>query len=84
MQDRCINDDFFKVQSQVLRKSIEEDKWYLSEQEGRDVGWDAAEQHFISTYFCGFAAGFKAAFCSMICPNRKNCQQAQQWLPNCS
>jgi hypothetical protein len=76
----CTNPNFFRLQSIILQKSIQEDKWYMSEREGKDVGWEAAEQHFFQTYFAGFAAGFKAAYCALTCPNRNNCQQAQQWL----
>lgn len=69
----CTNSDFFADQARILRRSIEEDKWYLSEQEGHDVGWKAAEEHFFRTYFSGFAAGFRACYCSLTCPIRNNC-----------
>ncbi len=76
----CSNTSFFSEQAKILRKSIEEDKWYLSEREGHDVGWAAAESHFFRTYFSGFAAGFKACYCSLTCPLRRNCDLAKPWL----
>ena len=69
----CSNGDFFIAQAHILQTCIEEDKWYLSEQEGHDVGWQVAEDHFFQTYFCGFAAGFRACYCSLTCPIRKDC-----------
>lgn len=80
MQQICNNEDFFVVQAKTMQRSIEEDKWYMSEKEHRDVGWDAAEEHFVKTYFLGFAAGFRASYCALVCPNRKDCAQAQRWL----
>jgi len=36
--------------SVFLRDAIETHKWYLSEKEGRDVGFQVAEEDFIVTY----------------------------------
>jgi hypothetical protein len=79
MQQVC-DKEFFETQARILQKSISEDKWFLSEQYGYDVGWDAAQEHFLKTYASGFAAGFKAAYCALVCPHRHDCDQAQKWL----
>jgi hypothetical protein len=80
MQQVCTNKDFFVVQSRVIQKSIEEDKWYLSEQQGKDVGWEMAKEHFINTYFAGFAAGFRASYCTLTCPLRHDCAFAKKFI----
>ena len=80
MQTTCNNEEFFAVQSKVMEKSIAEDKWYLSEKEGKDVGWEIAKEHFYETYFAGFAAGFRVSYCTLVCPHRHNCSEAQKWL----
>ena len=78
--DRCVSPEVFTYQAQVIQKSIEEDKWYLSEQAGHDVGWQAAEEHFIKTYLNGFAAGFRASYCGFVCYHRHNCLLAKKYL----
>jgi hypothetical protein len=79
MHQVCDNKDFFVVQAKIIHNAIDEDKWYLSEQEYHDVGWDVAEKHFLLTYFSGFAAGFRASYCSLVCPFRQDCLQAERW-----
>lgn len=84
--DNCVSEDVFTVQAELIKKCIEEDKWYLSEQESKklghpvDVGWAAAEQHFYQTYLNGFAAGFRASFCGFVCPVRKRCNLAKKYI----
>jgi hypothetical protein len=80
MDQSCTNSDFFVDQAKIIKKAIDEDKWFLSEREHRDVGWEKAEHHFIQTYFAGFTAGFRISYCSLICPNRYNCNEAEKWL----
>jgi len=80
MHDVCNNKDFFVIQAKIMQKAIEEDKWILSEKEGHDVGWNAAQEHFFKTFFSGFAAGFRVSYCALICPFREDCKQAQKWL----
>ena len=79
MGKTCENKQFFVVQAEILKKAIEEEKWYLSESERRDVGWEAAEEHFISTISSGFMAGFRVAYCSLICPLKDTCEIARKW-----
>ena len=76
----CVNQEVFTYQASVIKKSIEEDKWYLSEQAGHDVGWEAAKEHFFNTYSMGFAAGFRASFCGLVCPKRFHCAIASKYL----
>lgn len=82
LQAACRNHDFFTIQSRVIERSIAEHKWYLSEKAGKDVGWEAASQSFFNTYFAGFAAGFRVSYCTLVCPNRQECGEAQKWLIN--
>jgi hypothetical protein len=70
----CKNPDFFVQQAELVRKCIAEHKWYLSEKAGHDVGWSYAEQHFARTYLQGFAIGFRAAFCGLVCFQRAICK----------
>jgi hypothetical protein len=80
MCNHCINQDVFTYQASVIQKSIEEDKWYLSERAGHDVGWDVAKDHFFNTYSMGFAAGFRSSFCGLVCPKRFHCSIAAKYL----
>lgn len=77
---QCVNQEVFTYQAKVIKISINEDKWYLSERAGYDVGWEIATKHFIETYLMGFAAGFRASFCGMICEKRFNCTIAKKYL----
>jgi hypothetical protein len=80
MLDHCENKDCIIKQAELLRKCIEEDKYYLSEKAGYDVGWDFAQQHFIKTYFAGFAVVWRAVYCSQACPLRSGCYIATKYL----
>ena len=70
----CQDPQFFQTQAAILTRCVNEHKWYLSEKAHRDVGWDAALDSFCEKYFQGFAAGFRAAYCGLFCPNRGNCE----------
>jgi hypothetical protein len=78
-QQVCSNKEFFVMQAKIMERAIEEDKWYLSEAQHHDVGWEVAKEHFFKTYSSGFAAGFKACYCALTCPARRGCALAQQW-----
>ncbi len=60
-----------------LEKAIDEDKWYLSEREGRDVGYDRAVRNFCSQHLDRFAHGFRLRFCREVCPGRTACELAE-------
>jgi len=61
------------TQSQALRKEIELHKWYLSEQNGRDVGWAAAEVNYLERHFGRFAREFRYKFCHDQCERADYC-----------
>lgn len=69
----CTNQEVFTLQAQIMKTCIEEDKWFLSEKcnPPHDVGWEAAQEHFAKTHANGFATGFRACYCALVCPNRK-------------
>jgi hypothetical protein len=73
MLTACRNPDFIAQQAELVRKCIMEHKWYLSEKAGHDVGWTYAEHHFVRTYLPGFAVGFRATFCGLVCFRRAIC-----------
>lgn len=56
-----------------LIKEISKNKYYLSQKEHHDVGWNIAEKDFIEHYLNTWATGFKAAYCNYICPASNNC-----------
>ena len=80
MSQTCTNRDFFVIQAKIMERAISENKWYLSEKEHHDVGWEAAEDDFLRFYSSGFNAGYRACYCGLHCPNRHECAQAQLWL----
>ena len=75
----CHEPDFFQEQARILNRCIEEHKWYLSEKAHHDVGWDAATNSFCEKYLQGFAAGFRACYCGLVCPNRGQCEIGQHY-----
>ena len=80
MQEICTNKDFFVTQANIMHRAIEEDKYYLSEQEHHDVGWQFAEEHFLRVYASGFNAGYRACYCALYCSCKRDCVQAQRWM----
>lgn len=59
-----------------LRKALEENKWYLSEREGHDVGEQRATEDFLQNHFDRFAAEVRLAFCEHECSQHENCPLA--------
>jgi len=49
-----------------------ENKWYLSQRAGHDVGSTAAEWDFINHHVEAFADQFRATFCG-LCSHRGEC-----------
>lgn len=72
MSHSCINPESITKQGQALQFAISEHKWYLSEREHRDIGWEAAEEDFFNVYFKGFAAGWRIC-CCVNCKYNKDC-----------
>ncbi len=56
-----------------LRQALDENKWYLSERTGRDVGEQAATQDFLQNHFDRFAEEVRTRFCEHECARQKQC-----------
>ncbi|MDE0838094.1 MAG: hypothetical protein OSB41_03480 [Kiritimatiellae bacterium] len=77
---------FMRTERSALLRAIEEDKWYLSERAGHDVGWDYAKKHFVENFLLGFSQHYRSTFCEQRCDYRLSCQlyqryKAQQFEP---
>ena len=59
-----------------LRQALDENKWYMSERQGRDVGEQTATQDFLQNHFDQFAADVRTRFCEHQCARQKNCPLA--------
>lgn len=64
------------AQQQDLRRAIDKEKWYLSEQAGHDVGFEVAADHFFGHHLDGFARQFRVNYCRIECPARERCRLA--------
>ena len=64
---------FMADQRLALQKAIDEDKWYMSEQQHHDVGTKAAHDHFIACHIEKWAAEFRRKYCTKKCALRNNC-----------
>ncbi|MFO7535932.1 MAG: hypothetical protein R6X19_09690 [Kiritimatiellia bacterium] len=56
-----------------LKHALDENKWYLSEQEGHDVGEQSATQDFLQRHFDRFAEEIRTRFCEHQCARQKEC-----------
>ena len=71
-----------------LHAAIVENKWYLSERAGHDVGFSKAEQDFVDRFFDQFTDQFRLSFCR-DCPESGRCQawqcyaRHQNVIPTC-
>ena len=63
--------DFLASERRRLSQAISENKWYLSERAGHDMGYRAAQLHFIDHFLPSFAHAFRMEYC-------RSCQQAMQ------
>lgn len=63
------------AQGSDLRNAIDEDKWYLSEREGHDVGRGCAEKHFLDAFFVRWATNWRKVWCNERCPFRDQCDE---------
>ena len=61
---------------QRLRHALDENKWFLSERSGRDVGEETATRDFLEHHFDKFAGEVRARFCEHTCSHQKNCPLA--------
>lgn len=65
--------DFMQAQQSFLKKAIDENKWYLSEQAGRDVGLAPALDHFWQNHLDRVAHDFRMQYCQAECAERGSC-----------
>jgi len=66
-----------REQVQHIRSCIDENKWYLSEKAGHDVGPAAAECDFVKHHAIRVAADFRRGFCKDRCSDRHQCSLAK-------
>ena len=66
--------EYTDEQGQRLIDAVNEEKWYMSEREGRDVGFETAMQRFIDRHLDHFANDFRIQFCHQKCPMRTGCE----------
>ncbi len=59
--------------------AVNENKWYLSERFGRDVGWCEAEQDFTEHDFYGLAAQWRLEFCAHFCEYGQRCSLKERF-----
>ncbi len=70
----CIHfKEFMENQLKLIKNSIEENKWYLSEKAMRDVGYSESEKDFIEIHMEKVAINFRKKYCGEICKNREDC-----------
>jgi hypothetical protein len=59
-----------------LRHALDENKWFLSERSGHDVGESAATRDFLEHHFDRFAGEVRSSFCEHTCSRQKKCPLA--------
>ena len=57
-----------------LVEAIEENKWYLSEQQGYDVGFSTAELDFLNHHSDTWGAKWRVIYCGTVCELRDGCE----------
>jgi len=67
---------FAFLQKCYLEQAIDENKWYLSEAAGRDVGSLVAEIDFHEIHLPRVAAKFRSHHCTGMCPAKDQCELA--------
>lgn len=70
--------EYMREQERRLREAIDENKWYLSERAGYDVGYAAAEMDFAIHHLDRFAHEFRVEFCGTRCSARWECALARR------
>ncbi|NOY80417.1 MAG: hypothetical protein GXP31_05350 [Kiritimatiellaeota bacterium] len=70
---------FMEAQLRRLEAAIAENKWYLSERAGFDVGYEAAEEDFRRHHLARFAREFRVRYCLGTCPGRNYCEMAARF-----
>jgi len=79
---RCQNyREFMLAQRRRLDEALAENKWYLSERAGRDVGLATAKQDFLKHHFERVALQFRAWYCGEQCRMRTTCDLVLGSMP---
>ena len=66
--------ELMQWQRERMREAIDEDKWYLSEQAGNDVGSHAAATDFTQQHLPRCAVDWREVYCGTICKYRHSCE----------
>jgi len=61
------------------RRAVEENKWFMSENTGRDVGWKEAEYDFLVNEYYGCAPKWRMEFCASKCNHFSDCSLGQHF-----
>ncbi len=64
---------YLSIQRDHLRRAIDENKWYLSERQGHDVGLAAAKHDFLEHHLDHVTHDFRMRFCRSACEKRTGC-----------
>ncbi len=70
--------EYMALQQRELRIALDENKWYLSERAGYDVGMAVALDDFCRYHLDRFAHEFRIRFCGRVCPARQSCAGARR------
>ena len=65
--------EYMALQQKALRLALDENKWYLSERAGYDVGMAVALDDFCRHHLDRFAHEFRITFCGRLCPAADTC-----------
>ena len=76
MSCRCFNEYMAEARARLVR-AVEENKWYLSERAGHDVGYQAAVDDFLNRHFDRFARELRLSFCLVQCKASAECALAR-------
>ncbi len=62
------------------RQSVDEYRKELSKEQNRCLSWQEAEQEFSKMNLKSMGEQSRVEYCGLVCPSRKNCLLAMQFL----
>lgn len=62
-------------QAEEIIAAFDENKWYLSEKAGEDVGDLTSQIHFLRYHVHDWAENWRKEWCQNRCPYKGNCNQ---------
>ena len=65
------------VEREDLKEEINRHKWFMSQQQGHDVGIVQATQDFLDHYMNAWAEGYKECYCHRVC-QELNCEHRRK------